>query len=205
MGSANQKHFVQFLFWTFIGAGHAAVLSLWRGVMCFNGSWPCLSQPLPRLACLAGSTVLAIFFTIFVVAMMCDQREAAVTDTTAIESQGKEINGTVYWWPSDMERSTGEGLNDLCGESCGLGWFIPTPMPRRYRWHPLHNPDAWDPRDPRIVRHFKDLQQDIQFGRGVPVVPPPVGESLLVKLTTDYLGILGRLEKEREGWEKGTE
>jgi hypothetical protein len=161
-----------------------------------------MGLPFQQLLCMGGSAVLAIFFTIFVVAMMCDQREAVETDTTAIESNVKEINHVLYnWVPKEL--TTGEGLRNVCGEAFGISWFIPTPVPNRYKWHPLDSPDAWDPRDPRIVAHFKDLEKRICLGKGFPVVPPPgEGESLYTTLKNDYLAALTRLEKgtEWEGW-----
>lgn len=92
VGSNNMKHFLQFIVWTFIGCTYAATLSIYRGVMCYKNPYIC--QPFPPTSGLlmyAGSTILALFFAIFVAAMASDQYEGLVTDTTGIESMNVRI------------------------------------------------------------------------------------------------------------------
>lgn len=64
--------------------------------------------------------VLAVFFTIFTIAMQCDQYETVVTDVTGVES--------MKHWEEDR-KTLRQGLRDLCGPP-GLRWVCPVPAPR---------------------------------------------------------------------------
>ena len=190
VGSGNQKFFLQFLVWTFIGSSHAALLATWRGVQCFRGQWDCVRLPMGDIIFLAVSTVLAYFFAFFVVAMMCDQREAAITDVTGIESNPVTLErgaGPMYW--VENLRSTPEGFADVCGEPCSLRWLLPAPMRTRYKWSPLDDCDAYDKRDPRAIHHFKWVMQMLENNKPPPAVPLPEGESLAPKLQSKFLAM----------------
>ena len=190
VGSGNQKFFLQFLVWTFIGSSHAALLATWRGVQCFRGQWDCVRLPMGDIIFLAVSTVLAYFFAFFVVAMMCDQREAAITDVTGIESNPVTLErggGPMYW--VENLRSTPEGFADVCGEPCSLRWLLPAPMRSRYQWSPLDDCDAYDKRDPRAIHHFKWVMQMLESGKAPPAVPLPEGEALAPKLQSKFLAM----------------
>ncbi len=190
VGSGNQKFFLQFLVWTFIGSSHAALLATWRGVQCFRGQWDCMRLPMGDIIFLAVSTVLAYFFAFFVVAMMCDQREAAITDVTGIESNPVTLErgaGPMYW--VENLRSTPEGFADVCGEPCSLRWLLPAPMRTRYKWSPLDDCDAYDKRDPRAIHHFKWVMQMLENNKPPPAVPLPEGESLAPKLQSKFLAM----------------
>ena len=183
VGSANFKFFLLFLFWTFVGSAHAAALALWRGVECFQ-SRSCAMPAAANLACLIVSTVLAIFFAIFVCAMACDQWEGAVTNTTGVES-------LKHW--EEEERSIGAGLADLFGERFGWRWFVPVPMPRAspsyYEWSPLHDPDEYDPRDPHYKRHFDGIAAllDKDQQPNPPLPDTSAGPALVPQLRKAYL------------------
>ena len=181
------KFFLLFLVWTFIGSSYAAALGIWRGVECWR-SMRCALPPAHELVCMLSSTVLAIFFAIFVVAMACDQYEGAVTNTTAIESMKS--------W-EEQGRSLVEGLEEIFGEPISSRWLIPTPLPHPYRWSPLDDPDAYDPRDPTIKRHFKRIEESLKSG--VAPNPPLPDESLekalLPRLKADYLAKRADLHK----------
>jgi hypothetical protein len=128
--------------------------------------------PMGDIIFLAVSTVLAYFFAFFVVAMMCDQREAAITDVTGIESNPVTLErggGPMYW--VENLRSTPEGFADVCGEPCSLRWLLPAPMRSRYQWSPLDDCDAYDKRDPRAIHHFKWVMQTLESGKAPPPVP----------------------------------
>ena len=181
------KFFLLFLFWTFIGSSYAASLGLWRAVECWRGA-RCAMPPLPELSCMIASTVLAIFFAIFVVAMACDQYEGAVTNTTAIESMKA--------W-EEQQRSLSAGLEEVFGEPFSLRWLLPLPLPHPYRWSPLDDPDAYDARDPAIKKHFKKIEEMLKAGI-VPNPPLPdesVEKALLPRLKADYLAKLQDLRK----------
>lgn len=95
------------------------------------------------------SAVLSVFFAIFVIAMMCDQWEALVTDTTGIEAMKK--------W--DLASRTIDGaLEDICGEPLCVRWILPTPMPKKTAFDhstwTLAQYDDWDERDPNVRDHF---------------------------------------------------
>jgi hypothetical protein len=149
------KFFLLFLFWTFLGSSYAAVLAVWRFVSCWRTR--CAVPPTHTLILSAFSTVLAIFFACFVVAMMWDQYQGVTTNTTAIEAMKN--------W-AEEERSVAEGLTDACGEPFGWRWFLPIPMPRDsksfYMWRETDDPDAYDPRDPKMVSHFRTLERRIE-------------------------------------------
>jgi hypothetical protein len=186
VGSNNFKFFFLFIGWTFFGSAYATALALWRGYTCFR-SRACELPSAPSLVCLIVSTVLAIFFAIFVCAMACDQWEGAVTNTTGLESLKR--------WDEEP-RPVLTGLEDLCGESLRgpcWRWFVPVPMHRAsksfYEWRPTDDPDAYDPRDPVIQRHFAALQPLLFDRAQVPNVPLPDASvrALAPQLKREYL------------------
>ena len=178
------KYFVLFLVWTWVGSTYAAALALWRGVQCFRGAWACAAMPVTDMMLVGGSTVLAIFFSIFVVAMACDQWEGAVTNTTAIESMRQ--------WKEE-ERGICRGLEDVCAAPPSAGWLLPTPLRAKYAWSPLDDPDAWDRRDPTIIAHFQKLKDSLERLKEMPpALPAPEGgEPLLPRLRARYLELVG--------------
>jgi hypothetical protein len=176
------KHFILFLVWTWLGSTYAAALALWRAVQCFRGKWDCTRTPSADLILMGASTVLAIFFSIFVVTMMCDQWEGAVTNTTQVESMKR--------WREE-QRSLLRGLEDVFGEPPSLAWLLPTPLKNRYAWSPLDDPDFWDKRNPDIISHFEQLHQTLK-GRELPApLPAPKGVPLIPQLRARYLELVG--------------
>ena len=178
VGAANMKHFILFLLWTFLGSSYAAALALWRGTQCFRGQWDCQRLATADVVLMGASTVLAIFFSIFVVTMMCDQWEGAVTNTTQIES--------MKMWKEES-RGIVQGLEDVFGEPPSLSWLLPTPLKKRYAWSPLDNPDEWDKRDPHIIRHFQELRDKFERSEMPKALPPPAGALLIPQLRARYL------------------
>ncbi len=172
------KHFILFLLWTFLGSSYAAALALWRGAQCFRGQWDCQRMATADVVLMGASTVLAIFFSIFVVTMMCDQWEGAVTNTTQIES--------MKMWKEES-RGIVQGLADVFGEPPSLSWLLPTPLKKRYAWSPLDNPDEWDKRDPHIIRHFQELRDKLERSEMPKALPPPAGALLIPQLRARYL------------------
>jgi hypothetical protein len=159
VGSNNYRFFLLFIFWTFVGSSYAAVLAIWRAVACWQSRRCYLPEP-ASLLLIGISTVLGIFFAIFVCAMWCDQYEAIVTNTTAIES--------MKGWEEE-KRSLVAGLSDVCGEARSLRWFLPwasTPRDAKvwYEWSAEDDLDAYDPRDPLLVRHMKRIEDLIAKG-----------------------------------------
>lgn len=146
------KYFLLFLLWTFIGSSYAATMALWRAYVCYKSR--CVIPPTHTMIMCVFSTIMAIFFAIFVVAMMWDQYTGMTTDTTGIEA--------MKGW-DETPRNLGEGLNDVCGEKCSWRWFLPISMPKDspsfYQWSKDDDPDAFDDRDPIVQRHMERVKQ----------------------------------------------
>lgn len=150
------KFFLLFLVWTCVGASYAATLAIYRFVTCWK-SGRCAIPPTHTVILVVFSTVMAIFFAIFTIAMMWDQYQGLTTDTTAIEAMKN--------W-DETPRSVVEGLRDACGNRFNWRWLLPVSLPRDtgtfYRYQPNDDPDAYDPRDPVIKRHFRMIEKRIQ-------------------------------------------
>jgi hypothetical protein len=131
---------------------------------------------------IGASTVLAIFFSIFVMTMMCDQWEGAVTNTTQIES--------MKMWKEES-RDILTGLEDVFGEPPSLSWLLPTPLKARYAWSPLDDPDAWDKRDPHIIQHFQRVKEQMEQRKVLKGLPPPASQPLIPQLREMYLQLVG--------------
>lgn len=146
------KYFLLFLFWTFLGSTYAAVMAIWRAYSCYKSRY-CVVPQTSMLILIVFSTVMAIFFAIFVVAMMWDQYTGVTTDTTAIEA--------MKCW-DETQRGLQEGLTDTCGEPCGWRWFFPVALSKNstafYKWSPKDDPDAYDVRDPIAQRHMQRVR-----------------------------------------------
>lgn len=159
VGSNNYKFFLLFIWWTFAGSAYAALLAIVRFALCWR-SRTCTMPVSQDLILLISSTVLAIFFACFVVAMWCDQYEGIVTNTTAIESMKS--------WDEES-RSLLAGLQDVCGGRPSLKWIapcwnIPEESDAFYKYSARDDPDAYDPRDPLIRRHMAHVEDMIARG-----------------------------------------
>lgn len=191
VGSNNYKFFLLFIWWTFAGSAYAALLAIARFALC----WRSRSCPLPAphdLILLISSTVLAIFFACFVVAMWCDQYEGIVTNTTAIES--------MKGWDEES-RGLLTGLADVCGGPASWKWIapcwnVPQESDAFYKYSSSDDPDAYDPRDPLIRRHMSHVEDMIR--RGVRPSSP------CSKVEVPFDTPLGQQEREgQEGVEQG--
>lgn len=152
LGMNNHKFFLQFLAFVCIGCVYAA------GMHGANVAW-CMStkqcpRPSPnRLVIGVVAGVLAVFFAIFVIAMMCDQYEALVTDTTGIEAMKK--------WDLD-KIPIDKALVTIFGEQPSINWILPTEMPdetafNHDKWE-LADYDEWDQRDPLLRSHYDQVK-----------------------------------------------
>ena len=152
LGMNNHKFFLQFLAYVCIGCVYAA------GMHGANVAW-CMStkqcpRPSPnRLVIGVVAGVLAVFFAIFVIAMMCDQYEALVTDTTGIEAMKK--------WDLD-KIPIDRALVTIFGEPPSVNWILPTEMPEETafnhdKWE-LADYDEWDERDPLLRAHYDQVK-----------------------------------------------
>lgn len=73
------------------------------------------------IAFMAVGGIMAVFFTIFTIAMQCDQYETLTTDVTGVESMKQ--------WDKE-ERTLWQGLQAVCGKP-SLAWLLPTPGPEK--------------------------------------------------------------------------
>jgi hypothetical protein len=152
LGQNNHKFFIQFLLMVCLSSIHSlgmAGANLW---WCYTGH-PCEKPSPQRIIMVAVAVVLAVFFAIFVIAMMCDQYEALATDTTGIEAMKK-------WDLSN--RDIVQSLSVVCGEEPSIGWVLPTLMPAETafdhsKWKPTDY-DKWDPRDPTVTDHYDKVK-----------------------------------------------
>lgn len=151
VGQNNHKYFVQFLVTVFLGSLYAVSLVVAYSLSCLHDK-RCPPWTTGRVVLCVSSGVLAVFFAIFVVAMMCDQYEAVVTDTTGIES----LKG---WEEKDL--SIVEGMTISCGEPPSWRWLVPLQPPASslYEWTPDEDPDAFDPRDPAFIQHVRAIRE----------------------------------------------
>lgn len=126
VGRRNQKFFILFIIYVFLGEGYSLCLAIGRGLVCLPKSAKC-GDPMPPfglLICLVVS-ISSIFFFAFVVAMGCDQWEAVRDDLTYIDRKqnavGREI--TMY-----------QGICEVFGSKFNIKWFVPLPEGKnRYR------------------------------------------------------------------------
>ena len=79
----------------------------------------------------------------------------------------------------------------MFGEPPSLSWLLPTPLKVRYAWGPLDDPDAWDKRDPHIIRHFQELKATLESQEVPAPLPPPQGSPLIPQLRARYLELVG--------------
>lgn len=160
IGRNNQKFFIQFIIYVFFGSLYTGGLGLWRAWQCWSGSAVAdLGVPLTRGAALCGlplgtavtciiSTVLMVFFAVFVGAMASDQYEAVTTDTTGIEA--------MKGW-AEKSRSLMAGLTDVFGEPFSWRWFLPIQIGRAsfYEWtNEMRLNEVLELRDPQVSDSF---------------------------------------------------
>ncbi len=151
VGQNNHKFFLQFLVYVTIGTLYAALLTMSYAFSAWRGAVPWPAWGVGEMAMAIAQVVLDIFFTIFVIAMMCDQYEAICTDTTGIEAMKR-------WEERDW--TIVQCLTSIMCTPLGVHWFVPT-LPQGtafYEWSPRDDPDAYDIRDPSIKTFFRDLE-----------------------------------------------
>jgi uncharacterized membrane protein len=93
VGFYNQKHFLLFLVYVFLGSTHGLYRILKQGYWCFNKN--CYMFQSVWMTVLGFfSAILAIIFSIFVVVMFSDQLWSIVNNTSTIDQllRSKEVN-----------------------------------------------------------------------------------------------------------------
>ena len=139
VGYYNQKHFLLFLIYVFIGSTHALVLIAMQSYECFNmNCWMFMESGTVIIAGL--SLFLGLLFAIFVVVMFYDQISCIIENLSTIDKlqrkramqEGRKVQeedkSLRTWWENICEVMTGrhdEGFN--------LSWFVPTDIQ-----HPLY-------------------------------------------------------------------
>ena len=89
VGIYNQKHFLLFLVYVFLGSVHAMILLCIKGYYCmdkncllFNGVYP--------IVLTVASIFLALLFALFVAIMFFDQMSCILENTSTIDNLKKE-------------------------------------------------------------------------------------------------------------------
>lgn len=132
VGYYNQKHFLLFLIYVFIGSFHALYLISKQCYDCFNNN--CfMFQESGTLLISGMSMFLALLFCIFVVVMMWDQVTCIIENMSTIDklqrkraiSEGKKVveeaKHSRTWWQNICEVMTGRD-----DQGFSLEWLLPT-------------------------------------------------------------------------------
>ena len=84
VGYWNQKHFLLFLIYVFLGSSHAVVLIVWNSYLCSDGTCALFYGSQPMV--IAGvSLFLGILFAIFVCVMFYDQISCILENLSTID------------------------------------------------------------------------------------------------------------------------
>ena len=84
VGYYNQKHFLLFLIYVFIGSAHALILMCWKGYECYNGNCFLFAE-MSQIVLTVIAIVLALLFCIFVCVMFYDQISCIVEHTSTVD------------------------------------------------------------------------------------------------------------------------
>ena len=134
VGYYNQKFFLQFLIYVFLGSFHAVVLIAWQGYLCMYDNCVMFIDMSTVILCVVG-IFLAVLFCIFVCVMFYDQITCIVEMRSTIDklqikraiSLGKKYvedpKPSKTWWENICEVMTGKmhlGFD--------IYWLIPTDL-----------------------------------------------------------------------------
>ena len=135
IGIANQKFFVQFLFYTFSACVYSLVFTFYKIFYCsttavtnknatFSGTFPPYCQDNNSYMVYFVLLMLeAILFGIFTLCMMCDQYEVIRQGATQIERK----KGVPELQRALRTKTFKDNLNELFGTSrFSISWFLPT-------------------------------------------------------------------------------
>lgn len=138
VGYYNQKHFLLFLIYVFIGSFHAVVLICLKCYACWNMNCWMFNQPGSMI--IAGMSIfLGLLFAIFTAVMLWDQISCIIDQKSTIDklqrkralSEGKkfkeEVKPSRTWWQCICEVMTGK-----VDEGFSVQWLLPTDLK-----HPL--------------------------------------------------------------------
>lgn len=134
VGFNNQKHFLLFLVYVFVGSFHAMVLMAWNSIWCMDKNCY-LFQDMGVIALTALALFCAILFGIFVVIMFIDQIQCIVANTSTIDDL-KLKNGQASATDVNLKgekakaRTSWENIKEVFGSDFDLYWFLPTDPPK---------------------------------------------------------------------------
>ena len=92
VGFYNQKFFLQFLVYVFLGSSHALVMIVWQGMLCMDQNCRMFTMWPGNIVLCFISAFLAILFGLFVLIMFCDQISCILQNTSTVDKLKKERN-----------------------------------------------------------------------------------------------------------------
>ena len=84
IGFANQKHFLLFLIYVFLGSFHALALIGYKAGICLDANCAIFSE-FPTVVITGIAIFLALLFCLFVLVMFCDQISCIIDNTSTID------------------------------------------------------------------------------------------------------------------------
>ena len=89
VGFYNQKFFLQFLVYVFVGSMHALVLMVWQGISCMDKNCR-MFQPTSTIVVTAVACFCAVLFGLFVAIMFVDQIQCILENSSTIDNLKKK-------------------------------------------------------------------------------------------------------------------
>jgi len=115
VGYYNQKHFLLFLLYVFLGSSHALMLMLGQGFRCLEKNCLLFKNP-STLMLTMFSLFLAVLFCLFVMIMFCDQMQCILGNTSTIDVlQAKKGMAKVEKGTGATTRTSWQNLKQVFG------------------------------------------------------------------------------------------
>ena len=132
VGFYNQKYFLQFLVYVFLGSTHAVTWIIYTCYPCF---WARCApfETLGGLVLLIVSVFLGILFAIFVVVMFYDQMDCILSNQSTIDQlqlKRGNMDSDISKMMSE-KRSGWENVKMVFGGDFDIWWLFPTEPPKR--------------------------------------------------------------------------
>ena len=127
VGYYNQKFFLQFLVYVFLGSMHALVLMVWQGVICMDKNCRMFSAT-PTIVLTAISCFCAVLFGLFVAIMFFDQIQCIWENSSTIDNLKKRNPNLEEETKSiaSEKRSGWQNVKEVFGGcSPNLSWLFP--------------------------------------------------------------------------------